>query len=112
MSDNNNLLLAGALVVGFMMMNRRAQAAPVYAQQPSGAVPSMPGNVGSGWQQIAQGAVAGFLGSLASGPSNNTSQSHFPSYQDPVDAFRGGIAQEAATFFDGYGYVSAGGNYV
>jgi len=96
MSDNNNVLLAAALVGGFFLMNRR-QATPAYypQQQPGyGAPASMPGNVGNGWQQLAQGAVAGFLSSLAYGPANNTSQTNFPNYADPVDAVRGNIVQE------------------
>jgi len=108
MSDNNNVLLAGALVVGFFMMNRR-QAAPVYAQQPQQQLPnSMPGNVGNGWQQMAQGAVAGLLSSIAFGPRNNTPFTSLPSYGDPVDAIRGGITQEAVagSSWDGYGYVN------
>lgn len=114
MSDNNNTLLAVALVGGFFLLNRR-QAAPVaYSGPPPGAVSSMPGNVGNGWQQMAQGAVAGLLGALANGPANNTSQTYFPSYQDPVDAIRGGIAQEAVpgSFFDGFGWVDTNGSYV
>jgi capsular polysaccharide biosynthesis protein len=95
MSDNNNVLLAGGLVLAFLMLNRR-QAAPVAYSVPPGAVASMPSSVGNGWQQLAQGAVAGLLGALANGPANNTSQSYFPSYADPVDAYRGDIAQEAA----------------
>lgn len=104
MSDNTNTILAVALVGGFFLMNRR-QSAPVYAGPPPGAVPSMPGSTGTGWQQMAQGAVAGLLGAIANGPSNNTSQTYFPSERDPVDSIRGGIAQEAAGFFDGYGWV-------
>lgn len=94
MSDNNNVLIAGGLVVGFLLLNRR-QAQPVYTTQPQyGAPATMPGNVGNGWQQMAQGAVAGLISAIAYGPSNNTSQTTFPSYYDPVDAIRGGIVQE------------------
>lgn len=101
MSDNTNTILAVALVGGFLLMSRRpAQAA--YAPPP-GAVSSMPASSGNGWQQMAQGAVAGFLGALANGPSNNTSTVYFPSERDPVDAIRGGIAQEG--LFDGYGWM-------
>ena len=95
MSDNNNVLIAAALVGGFFLLNRRQAAQPYYPQQPAyGAPATMPGSVGNGWQQIAQGAVAGFLSSLAYGPSNNTSQTNFPGYHDPVDAFRGDIVNE------------------
>ena len=95
MSDNNNVLLAAALVGGFFLLNRRQATPAYYPQQPAyGAPASMPGNVGNGWQQLAQGAVAGFLSSLAYGPSNNTSQTNFPYYGDPVDAIRGNIVQE------------------
>jgi hypothetical protein len=38
--------------------------------------------------------VAGFLSSLAYGPSNNTSQTNFPNYADPVDATHGSIVQD------------------
>ena len=103
MSDNTNTILAVALVGGFFLMSRRA--APVYQGPPPGAVPSMPASTGNCWQQMAQGAVAGFLGALAGGPANNTSQVYFPSNRDPVDAIRGGIAQEAVPFFDGYGWA-------
>jgi len=95
MSDNNNVLLAAALVGGFLLLNRRQAQPAYYPQQPQyGGPSSMPGNVGNGWQQLAQGAVAGFLSSLAYGPSNNTSQTNFPNYADPVDAVRGNIVQE------------------
>jgi len=95
MSDNNNVLLAAALVGGFFLLNRRQATPAYYPQQPAyGSPASMPGNVGNGWQQLAQGAVAGFLSSLAYGPANNTSQTNFPNYADPVDAVRGNIVQE------------------
>ncbi len=107
--SNNNTLLAVALVGGFFLLNRRPAQSPVYVQQP---VPSsMPASVGNGWQQMAQGAVAGLLSAFAYGPANNTSQTNFPSYSDPVDAIRGGIAQESAGYFDGYGWVGSGQSY-
>lgn len=99
MSDNNNTMLAVVLVGGFLLLNRRATAAPVaYSGPPPGAVPSMPASTGNGWQQMAQGAVAGLLSAIANGPSNNTSQVYFPSNRDPVDAYRGNIAQEGVTY--------------
>lgn len=104
MSDNNNTLLAVALVGGFFLLSRRP-AAPVYAGPPVNTPPTMPASAGNGWQQMAQGAVAGFLSALANGPANNTSQTYIPNYRDPVDAVRGGIAQESVSFFDGYGWV-------
>jgi len=98
MSDNNNVLIAGALVVGFFMLNRRpvqpAYGQPAYGQPQYGAPATMPGNVGNGWQQMAQGAVAGLISAIAYGPSNNTSTTTFPNYGDPVDAIRGNIVQE------------------
>lgn len=107
MSDNNNVLIAGGLVLAYLMMSRRP--APVGAvQYPPGYVgtpPTMPASAGNGWQQMAQGAVAGFLNGLANGPRNNTSYTTIPSYTDPVDAYRGNIAQEGAGYFDGYGWV-------
>lgn len=93
MSDNNNVLIAAALVGGFFLLNRR-QAAQTYYPPQQQYPATMPSSVGNGWQQIAQGAVAGFLSSLAYGPSNNTSQTNFPGYHDPVDAIRGDIVNE------------------
>jgi hypothetical protein len=91
-ANNNNVVLIGGLVLAFMYMQRRQ----VMAVRPgTGAVASMPANVGTGWQQVATGAVAGFLQNLAKGPVNNTSQSYFPSTIDPLDAIRGGVVQEA-----------------
>lgn len=77
MSTNNDhtaLLIGGAALL-YMMMQRRAAVAPT-----SAAPRSMPGNVGTGWQQVATGAVAGFLQQLATGPKNATSTTVFPSY--------------------------------
>jgi hypothetical protein len=92
--QNNNALMIGALALAFVYVQRRPQAMVGTTVRPNGAVNSMPGNVGTGWQQAASGAVAGFLQSLAKGPTNNTSQSYFPSTIDPMDAIRGDVAQE------------------
>lgn len=89
MSDK--ALIVGGLVVAYMLMQRNAVASTV----PKGAVASMPANVGNGWQQIAQGALSGFLQSIASGPVNNTSTTVFPSNSDWVN--RSGIVQEAVS---------------
>jgi hypothetical protein len=103
MSDNNNTLLAVALVGGFLLLNRRQTAPMAYSGPPLGAVSSMPGSAGTGWQQMAQGAVAGLISAIANGPANNTSQTYFPSQVDPVDAYRGYISQEGV--FDTSGWV-------
>jgi len=97
MSDNNNTLLIVGVVGLYLYMKSRQ--APVYAPIPTASqnpgyngAPSMPASTGNGWQQIAAGAVAGLLGTIAYGSYNQTSQSAFPGYQDPI--YRGGIEQE------------------
>lgn len=83
MSDNNNMTILAVLAVAYLYMRRQQQTALAYnaTKSPTGApVASMPGNVGTGWQQIASGAIGGFLQSLAKGPTNNTSTTVFPSY--------------------------------
>lgn len=99
MSGNNNdiLIIGGAVLAYMYLKNTQGRIANGYgqAQQPiRGGVPSMPGNVGSGWQQVGVGAVAGFLQSVIGGVRNNTSQTTFPSGRDPVDDYRGDILQE------------------
>lgn len=83
MSDNNNMALLAVLAVGYLYMRRQQQAvvASNVSRAPVGtAVGSMPGSVGTGWQQVAAGAVGGFLQSLAKGPANNSSTTVIPNY--------------------------------
>lgn len=94
MSDNNNALIIGAAVLGYLYLkNNRGRVAGQPRPQ-TGVVTSMPGNIGAGWQQVGVGAVAGFLQSVIGGVRNNTSQTNFPSTADPMDAIRGGQVQE------------------
>jgi hypothetical protein len=93
--DNTPLLIGGAALLYFYMRNRAAMYPP-RAVLPPGAVASMPGNIGSGVQQVATGALAGFLQSLMAAPRNNTSQTSFPSSYDPMDTVRGNILNESA----------------
>ena len=101
MSDNNNVLIIGAAVLGYMYLkkNQARVMAPPKAGGGPAPVRSMPGNVGSGWQQVGVGAVAGFLQSVIGGVRNNTSQTVFPSNNDPLDSTRGGILNEGS--YDG-----------
>lgn len=77
MSDNNNVLIIGAAVLGYLYLKRKGLIAPAGARP--GAVASMPGSAGTGLQQIATGAVSGFIKQIMSGTGNNTSQTTFPS---------------------------------
>jgi hypothetical protein len=85
MSDNNNVLIIGAAVLGYLYLKRKGLIAPAGARP--GAVASMPGSAGTGLQQIATGAVSGFLKQIMSGSANNTSQTTFPAsgYATPYD---------------------------
>lgn len=98
MSDNNNVLIIGAAVLGYLYLKGQQQRVVVaqQQQQAGGAgVKSLPASVGSGWQQVGVGAVAGFLQGVIGGVRNNTSQTVFPSPYDPMDQVRGGQVQEA-----------------
>jgi hypothetical protein len=85
MSDNNNVLIIGAAVLGYLYLKKRGMIGPVMARP--GAVGSMPGSAGTGLQQIATGAVSGFIKQIMSGAGNNTSQTTFPAsgYATPYD---------------------------
>lgn len=103
--DNNNVLIAVA-VVGFLYMRSKGAlgVAPAYNGMRPGGVASMPASAGSGLQQIATGALAGFLQQIAKSPSNNTSAAVLGgAYYDPIQ--RGGILNEAVPETD-YGYGS------
>lgn len=65
---NNDLMMAAGLVIGAMLLARRAQA----VQAPrNGAMNSLPGNVGTGAGQALGGALGGLLGGLfGTGKSN------------------------------------------
>jgi hypothetical protein len=89
MSTDNTGLIVGGLVLAYLYM-KRTQTATAYAVSTKAPV-TMPASVGSGTKQIAVGALAGLLQSLASGPANNTSQTYFPS-QYATDTT--GIVQE------------------
>ncbi|WP_373987004.1 hypothetical protein [Duganella sp. BuS-21] len=96
MSGNNDILIIGGALLAYMYL-KNTQQRVVYGSTGvpgKGAVPSMPGNVGSGAQQIAVGAVAGFLQSIVGGVRNNTQTTYFPSQVDPLDDYRGDILQE------------------
>jgi hypothetical protein len=95
MSDNNNALIIGAAILGYLYLKNN-QGRTVAGQPRPGVVKSMPGNVGAGWQQVGVGAVAGFLQSVIGGVRNNTSQVVFPSQNDPMDAVRGDQLQEGS----------------
>jgi hypothetical protein len=84
MSDNNNVLIIGAAVLGYLYLKRKGMLTTVPR---TGAVPSMPGSAGTGLQQIATGAVSGFIKQIMSGAGNNTSQTTFPAsgYATPYD---------------------------
>lgn len=93
-NDNTGLII-GALVVLYMMSKSRPQYAAGTGAVPYGGAPaSMPASAGSGWSQVAQGALNGFLGAIASGPRNNTSAQVLPSYTDYNDGWRGNVVQE------------------
>ncbi|MBV6324360.1 hypothetical protein [Duganella violaceipulchra] len=95
MSDNNNALIIGAAVLGYLYLkNNQGRVIAGQTRPVRGGVTSMPGNVGSGWQQVGVGAVTGFLQSVIGGVRNNTSQTNFPSSRDPLDAIRGDQVQE------------------
>jgi hypothetical protein len=94
MSDNNNVLIIGAAVLGYMYLKNNQARVVGQGQPVKGVVPSMPGNIGAGWQQVGVGAVAGFLQSVIGGVRNNTSQTVFPSQYDPMDQIRGDQVQE------------------
>lgn len=95
MSDNNNALIIGAAVLGYLYLKGN-QGRVVAGQPRPGVVTSMPGNVGAGWQQVGVGAVAGFLQSVIGGVRNNTSQTVFPTTKDPMDSIRGDQLQEGS----------------
>jgi hypothetical protein len=107
MSDNNNVLILGAAILGYMYLKNSQARVMAAGQQPvKGVVQSLPSNVGSGWQQVGVGAVAGFLQSIVGGVRNNTSQTNFPSSYDPVDQVRGNILQEGV--YDDIGGIDLG----
>jgi hypothetical protein len=90
---SNKGLIVGALVLGYMYIKQNG-GLPASAPKGMTAVPaSMPASVGSGWQQIATGAVAGLLQGLVKAPSNNTSVTTIPSNFDWYN--RSGNVQEA-----------------
>lgn len=95
MSDNNNALIIGAAVLGYLYLKKNQNRVATNQVRP-GAVTSMPGNVGAGWQQVGVGAVAGFLQNVIGGVRNNTSQVVFPTTKDPMDAIRGDQIQEGS----------------
>jgi hypothetical protein len=94
MSDNNTGIMAAGLIVAYLYM-KRTQAAAYMVNTKAPLPASMPSSVGSGTKQIAVGALAGLLQSLANGPANNTSQSYFPSYYTPDTS---SIAQESLNY--------------
>jgi hypothetical protein len=104
MSDNSNVLIIGAAVLGYLYIKGNQQRVVAAQQQTTaGGVKSLPATVGSGWQQVGVGAVAGFLQGVIGGVRNNTSQTVFPSPYDPMDQVRGGQVQEAVPDFSEYG---------
>lgn len=97
MSDNNNALIIGAAVLGYLYLKKnQGRVIGGQTRPATGGVTSMPGNVGAGWQQVGVGAVAGFLQSVIGGVRNNTSQTVFPTSRDPMDAVRGDQVQEGS----------------
>lgn len=109
MSDNNNLLIGVAAIGLYLYLkNQRAmQPAQGYAQ----GVPSMPGNVGTGSNQVGTGALVGFLQAIA-GTFNggqvqpNAPPSNFGAIQDSASS-----SWDAMTEWANSGTVGDYGDY-
>lgn len=91
---SNRAVIAGALLLGYLYMNRNGGLPAMQAKAAGKYGPaSMPASTGSGLQQVATGALNGFLGAIANGVRNNTPNVMIPSAQDYID--RSGIIQDA-----------------
>lgn len=105
MSDKDNTMIVLALAAGVYMLTRRGQGGAVATAPVRGTVPSMPGSAGAGWQQIAAGALTGFLQSAASGVLNGA-QAYTPSLanasQAATDWAQAGTVQDVADGSDLY----------
>jgi hypothetical protein len=73
MADNNNALILVGLVGAYLYMKNR-QVAAVTTPMPgyNGQVSSMPGNVGTGHDQVKTGALIGFIQAVAGGFSRGS----------------------------------------
>lgn len=95
MSDR--ALILGGLLVAYLYMKRNGAGVQVKASimtTKGAALPaSVPATVGSGYQQMAAGALTGFLRGVAAGPANNTATLILPNNVDYID--RSDILQDA-----------------
>lgn len=106
MSANNNdvMLIGGALVALYMMMQRPSRRMTYPPGYYPGGVSTMPGSAGVGWQQFGQNVLSGFLREAASG-IQNSSTGYTPSLwnqsQQETDYYQSGTVQDSV---DSYMY--------
>jgi hypothetical protein len=98
MSDNNNVLIAALAIGAYMYMKRNQVGGYPKAQGGyTGAVPSMPGSAGTGTNQVATGALVGFLRNIAGSFQAPYATPNVPpqvtgAVQDVADWYTGGSA--------------------
>lgn len=89
---SNRALLVGGLMLFYLYNNRTATLKAAAGGTVKGVPASVPSTVGSGWAQVATGAVAGLLQGFGAAPRNNTPTTIFPVSTDITD--RSDVLQE------------------
>ena len=94
---NNEVFMIGAVVVGLYLISKRTTT---YTTTRNGAVGTMPGSAGTGWQQVGANALTGFLIAATSGISNSANR-YTPSlsngYQSQTDYMQSQTLQDDAS---------------